>query len=62
MLIAKVMQAAGNDVRVLCRSDRSFDLPHKWGISTGLAVDKKDDCYDLVVEATGNIEGPRLTS
>ena len=57
MLIARVLQAGGNDVRVLGRSKTSFELPRKWGIGAELTQNQLDDSLDFVVEATKSIEG-----
>ena len=62
MLISKVLSAAGGDVHVLCRTEKTCELPRSWGLPTKMTKDIEHDSFDFVVEATGNTQGaPSLT-
>jgi threonine dehydrogenase-like Zn-dependent dehydrogenase len=57
LLVAQVLHLAGEDVTLLGRRPDSLALPASWGLSTGLTTDYADNCFDFVVEVTGNEAG-----
>lgn len=57
LLIAQVLALTHPGVVVLGRSRRSLELPRGLGLATAIAEEIELDCWDLVVEATGNAAG-----
>ncbi|MCQ8116504.1 alcohol dehydrogenase catalytic domain-containing protein [Methylomonas rosea] len=57
MLIAKVLSLIGYRVTVLGRSTSSLALPKQWQLATGLTTEIPDNCFDCVVDASGQAAG-----
>lgn len=57
LLVAQVLQLAGEDVTLLGRRSASLALPASWGVKTGLTTDFAANSFDFVVEVTGNEAG-----
>ncbi|MCA9954568.1 MAG: alcohol dehydrogenase catalytic domain-containing protein [Anaerolineales bacterium] len=57
LLVAQVLHLAGEDVTLLGRRRESLTLPASWGLSTGLVAEYAENCFDFVVEVTGNEAG-----
>lgn len=57
LLIAKVLSLAAYRVTVLGRSTTSLALPKQWRLDTGLITDILDNCFDCVVDASGQAAG-----
>ena len=57
LLVAQVLSLGGTKVIVLGRREESLLLPRKLGLMAELVETQSDNCYDLVVEATGNEAG-----
>jgi threonine dehydrogenase-like Zn-dependent dehydrogenase len=57
LLIAKVLSLAGYRVTVLGRSAESLVLPEQWHLATGLTAEIQDNCFDCVVDASGQAAG-----
>lgn len=57
LLVGQVLGLAGTAVTMLGRRKESLVLPDKLGLFTGLANEFPDNCFDFVVEATGNEAG-----
>lgn len=57
ILIGKVLQLHGVEVTMLGRSQRSLEFARSCGLAAMQVVDAKDENYEFVVEATGNVAG-----
>jgi threonine dehydrogenase-like Zn-dependent dehydrogenase len=57
LLIGQVLALDGTEVTLIGRSLSSLALPQQLGLPTALAADIPDNCFDLIVEATGNEAG-----
>ncbi|HEY8516970.1 MAG TPA: alcohol dehydrogenase catalytic domain-containing protein [Candidatus Binatia bacterium] len=56
LLIAQALAARGDDVQVMCRSERAHEVGRKLGLET-LTREQAPRGYDLVVDATGDAAG-----
>ncbi|OAI14521.1 Zn-dependent alcohol dehydrogenase [Methylomonas lenta] len=59
LLIAQVLALAGYEVTVLGRSESSLALPRHWQLKTALIQDIADNCFECVVDASGQVSGFR---
>jgi threonine dehydrogenase-like Zn-dependent dehydrogenase len=57
LLIAQVLAQTNDGVVVIGRRERSLELPRELGFEARLATAAGGDCWDVVVEATGNAAG-----
>lgn len=56
MLVAQVLAARGDDVRVACRSEQARALVERHGLIP-VSTDHSGSGYDVVVDATGDVRG-----